>query len=95
MRMNRLRLIGVLAAALITGAAVPAQAHDRPTTLAELAQQHGRYYGSATDNPELVDEPYKAILGSEFDMITPATARSGTPPSPSRVSSTSPRATRS
>jgi endo-1,4-beta-xylanase len=77
MRKNRLRLAGVAAAILVaTGIGLPAaqaqtQAHDRQPTLAELAQRHGRYYGSATDNPELVDEPYKAILGSEFDQITP------------------------
>ncbi|MGX1371537.1 endo-1,4-beta-xylanase [Streptomyces canus] len=72
MRRKRLRLVGVLAAALVvTGLGAPAQAHGRTPTLADLAQRHGRYFGSATDNPELVDEPYKKILGSEFDQITP------------------------
>ncbi|WP_030316207.1 endo-1,4-beta-xylanase [Streptomyces sp. NRRL B-3229] len=75
MRKNRLRLAGVLAAALVvTGLGAPAaqaQAHGKPATLADLAQRHGRYFGSATDNPELVDEPYKKILGSEFNQITP------------------------
>ncbi|MFJ6387755.1 endo-1,4-beta-xylanase [Streptomyces sp. NPDC091972] len=72
MRKNRLRLVGVLAAALVvTGLGAPAQAHGKQATLADLAQRHGRYFGSATDNPELVDEPYKKILGSEFDQITP------------------------
>ncbi|MFF7952400.1 endo-1,4-beta-xylanase [Streptomyces griseorubiginosus] len=75
MRKNRLRLAGVLAAALVvTGLGAPAaqaHAHGKPVTLADLAQRHGRYFGSATDNPELVDEPYKKILGSEFNQITP------------------------
>ncbi|GGX24944.1 endo-1,4-beta-xylanase [Streptomyces chartreusis] len=72
MRTNRLRLIGALAAVLVAATVPAAQAHDgRPPTLADLAERHGRYFGSATDNPELVDEPYTALLGSEFDQITP------------------------
>ncbi|MBX7553158.1 endo-1,4-beta-xylanase [Streptomyces sp. NPDC004232] len=70
----RLRLAGALAAVLVaagvaTGPA--AQAHDRQPTLADLARRHGRYVGSATDNPELTDSAYTKILGDEFDMITP------------------------
>lgn len=70
----RLRLAGALAAVLVaaglaTGPA--AQAHERQPTLADLARHHGRYFGSATDNPELTDRAYTKILGSEFDMITP------------------------
>jgi endo-1,4-beta-xylanase len=73
---NRLRLTGALAAVLMaagiaTGPAAQAQASGKSPTLAELAQRHGRYFGSATDNPELTDSAYTAILGSEFDMITP------------------------
>jgi endo-1,4-beta-xylanase len=80
MHKNRLRLAGALAAFLVAAGVATgpgAQAHEgaevqgKKTTLADLAQRHGRYFGSATDNPELVDEPYKAILGSEFDQITP------------------------
>ncbi|QKZ23054.1 endo-1,4-beta-xylanase [Streptomyces chartreusis] len=72
MRTTRLRLIGALAAVLVAATVPAAQAHDgRPPTLADLAERHGRYFGSATDNPELVDEPYTALLGSEFDQITP------------------------
>ncbi|MFD8046192.1 endo-1,4-beta-xylanase [Streptomyces chartreusis] len=72
MRTNRLRLIGALAAVLVAATVPAAQAHDgRPPTLADLAERHGRYFGSATDNPELVDVPYTALLGSEFDQITP------------------------
>ncbi|MER6571095.1 endo-1,4-beta-xylanase [Streptomyces sp. NPDC001093] len=70
---TRLRLAGALAAALMaTGLAAPAaQAHERRLTLADLAERHGRYFGSATDNPELTDSAYTEILGGEFDMITP------------------------
>jgi endo-1,4-beta-xylanase len=79
-RRTRLRLAGALAAVLVTAGIATgptaqaddkARGHGKPVTLADLAQRHGRYFGSATDNPELTDEPYKAILGSEFDMITP------------------------
>ncbi|WP_306185684.1 endo-1,4-beta-xylanase [Streptomyces sp. MK5] len=70
----RLRFAGALAATLVaagvaTGPA--AQAHERTPGLADLAHRHGRYFGSATDNPELTDSAYTKILGSEFDMITP------------------------
>ncbi|MGW1916600.1 endo-1,4-beta-xylanase [Streptomyces sp. NPDC002076] len=70
---TRLRLAGALAAALMaTGLAAPAaRAHERQPTLADLAERHGRYFGSATDNPELTDSAYTKILGGEFDMITP------------------------
>ncbi|MFG3201465.1 endo-1,4-beta-xylanase [Streptomyces sp. NPDC048192] len=74
---TRLRVAGVLAAALVaagvaTGpAAQAAPAHTRQPTLADLAERHGRYFGSATDNPELTDSAYTKILGSQFDMITP------------------------
>ncbi|MEU1706705.1 endo-1,4-beta-xylanase [Streptomyces sp. NPDC005706] len=71
---TRLGLVGALAAVLVaaglaTGPA--AEAHERQPTLAGLAERHGRYFGSATDNPELADSAYTRILGSEFDMITP------------------------
>ncbi|MGW7526851.1 endo-1,4-beta-xylanase [Streptomyces sp. NPDC054783] len=70
---TRLRLAGALSAALVAaGLAAPAaQAHERQPTLADLAERHGRYFGSATDNPELTDSAYTRILGGEFDMITP------------------------
>ncbi|WP_329215351.1 endo-1,4-beta-xylanase [Streptomyces sp. NBC_01485] len=71
---TRLRLVGALTGALLAVVAADpaAQAHcDDPPTLADLAQRHGRYFGSATDNPELTDTAYTKILGSEFDMITP------------------------
>ncbi|MFF0790296.1 endo-1,4-beta-xylanase [Streptomyces spiralis] len=70
----RLGFAGALAATLVAAgvAAGPAaQAHERTPGLADLAHRHGRYFGSATDNPELTDSAYTKILGSEFDMITP------------------------
>jgi GH35 family endo-1,4-beta-xylanase len=41
--------------------------------LHKLAEAHGIYFGSATDNYELNDAPYKAILsdGDEFGQTTP------------------------
>lgn len=73
----RLRLAGALAAVLVTaglatGPAAQAAPHPvRQPTLAGLAERHGRYFGSATDNPELTDGAYTRVLGGEFDMITP------------------------
>jgi endo-1,4-beta-xylanase len=61
-----------VAAGVATGpAAQAAPDHTRQPTLADLAERHGRYFGSATDNPELTDSAYTKILGSQFDMITP------------------------
>ncbi|MEW2620458.1 endo-1,4-beta-xylanase [Streptomyces sp. NPDC048106] len=54
---------------LAVGAAPAAQAAG--STLAQLAEAQGRYFGSATDNSELNDSSYTAVLGSEFDSITP------------------------
>ncbi|MGV9560002.1 endo-1,4-beta-xylanase [Streptomyces sp. NPDC003401] len=74
---TRLGLAAVLAAVLTGAGAVTgpaAQAHPQHRhhrTLADLAERHGRYFGSATDNPELTDTAYTEILGDEFDMITP------------------------
>jgi endo-1,4-beta-xylanase len=61
----------------------PAAAHAG-RTLARLAAESGRYFGSATDNPELPDAPYVAILGSEFSEITPGNSMKwyATEPSP-------------
>jgi endo-1,4-beta-xylanase len=58
---------GVVALGLTTGTAA---AHGA-RTLGDLARQHGRYFGSATDNPEFGDTAYLKILGSEFNSITP------------------------
>ncbi|MGW2279026.1 endo-1,4-beta-xylanase [Streptomyces sp. NPDC001770] len=56
-----------LALALASGPATAAQ----QDTLHELAAAQGKYFGSATDNPELTDAAYTATLGSEFGQITP------------------------
>jgi endo-1,4-beta-xylanase len=56
-----------LAAALTGGAATAVE----QKTLHELAAAQGKYFGSATDNPELPDAAYAAVLGSEFGQITP------------------------
>ncbi|WP_329125166.1 endo-1,4-beta-xylanase [Streptomyces sp. NBC_01465] len=55
------------AGAAPTGTAVAAAS----PTLNELAAAKGRYFASATDNPELTDTSYTATLGSEFGQITP------------------------
>ncbi|MEU1469002.1 endo-1,4-beta-xylanase [Streptomyces sp. NPDC005761] len=62
-------LVGALALAttLVGG---PASASQQGT-LHELAAAQGKYFGSATDNPELPDAAYAATLGSEFGQITP------------------------
>lgn len=62
-------LVGALALAttLMGGPATAAE----QGTLHELAAAQGKYFGSATDNPELPDAAYAATLGSEFGQITP------------------------
>ncbi|MGW0854710.1 endo-1,4-beta-xylanase [Streptomyces sp. NPDC002690] len=62
-------LVGALTLAFaLTGG--PATAVQQGT-LHELATAQGKYFGSATDNPELADAAYAATLGSEFGQITP------------------------
>lgn len=62
-------LVGAVAlATTLTGG--PATAAQQGT-LHELAAAQGKYFGSATDNPELPDAAYAATLGSEFGQITP------------------------
>ncbi|GLW64097.1 beta-xylanase [Actinomadura rubrobrunea] len=63
---------GLLAAAAAALPVSPASAAE--PTLGELAAAKGRYFGSATDNPELSDAPYVSILSSEFTSITPGNA---------------------
>lgn len=62
-------LVGALALAT-TLAGGPATAAQQGT-LHELATAQGKYFGSATDNPELPDAAYAATLGSEFGQLTP------------------------
>ncbi|WP_225993101.1 endo-1,4-beta-xylanase [Actinomadura rudentiformis] len=68
--LSRLLLALVSAFVVLAALAVPPAQAAEPT-LGELAAAKGRYFGSATDNPELTDAPYVAILGSEFNSITP------------------------
>jgi endo-1,4-beta-xylanase len=70
-----LRLAGVLlaATAMLTAgiASSPSARAAAPGSLGSLAGYKGRYFGSATDNPHMFDQPYSSILGSEFTQITP------------------------
>jgi endo-1,4-beta-xylanase len=63
-------LLATVAAAAAVGAVPVAPAHAS-TTLGAHAAARGRYFGSATDNPELTDAPYVALLGTEFNQLTP------------------------
>ncbi|MCO6009018.1 endo-1,4-beta-xylanase [Actinoallomurus purpureus] len=71
----RARLTAVLAlslGALLAVTALVSRPASAASTLNQLAKAQGRYFGSATDNPELSDTAYTAILGSdEFGAITP------------------------
>ncbi|WP_327351600.1 endo-1,4-beta-xylanase [Streptomyces sp. NBC_01304] len=53
------------------GADAATDRRHRATTLDDLAQKSGRYFGSAVDNPELADTPYADLLGTEFGSTTP------------------------
>ncbi|MCX3062950.1 endo-1,4-beta-xylanase [Streptomyces beihaiensis] len=69
-------LLGALAAAPAAQAAQgghhgPGHHGHKAATLNDLAEQHGRYFGSAVDNPELSDTAYADLLGSEFGATTP------------------------
>jgi len=67
------------AAAVLTGCcaalvapAASAAAGTGLASLASLAEAKGRFFGTATDGPELSDAAYTAILtGGEFDQLTP------------------------
>ncbi|MFC9631241.1 endo-1,4-beta-xylanase [Streptomyces mirabilis] len=78
MRRTRTRAATLAAAtALLAGLAVAPTAHavtahhHAETTLGQLAERTGRYFGSAVDNPELTDTDYANLLGKEFDATTP------------------------
>lgn len=77
-RRRTISLVAVSAAALAAVLVPLAQsttAQAATTGLAQAAQAKGKYFGSATDNPELSDAPYVAILtGGEFDQTTPGNA---------------------
>ncbi|ONI88899.1 endo-1,4-beta-xylanase [Saccharothrix sp. ALI-22-I] len=68
--------VAAVAGALTVGMAVAAPSNADSSsvaaapTLGQLAAAKGRYFGSATDNPTLTNEPYTNVLGSEFNQIT-------------------------
>jgi endo-1,4-beta-xylanase len=64
--------VALLVAAVAAISALTIHPASAASTLNQLAQAKGKYFGSATDNPELSDSAYTAILGSaEFGQITP------------------------
>jgi endo-1,4-beta-xylanase len=74
--MSRSRTTSLIAAVVTIGAAalLPVTMNAGaavPGSLGALAAAKGRYFGSATDNPELFDAPYVSILSSEFNQLTP------------------------
>lgn len=72
-RPRRTRLLVLLAAAVagtLTAGTLVTLPAGAASTLGQLAAARGKYFGSATDNPELSDAPYVALLGSEFNQIT-------------------------
>src|SRR4051812_45350992 len=77
------KLIAVLAATTVAlGLTSGTASAHRAKTLGELAREHGRYFGSATDNPEFSDAPSLKILGSEFPSITPGNGMKWYAPEP-------------
>ena len=78
-RRRRTASLVAISAAVIAAVAVPlirtTMASAASIGLAQAAEAKGRYFGSATDNPELTDAPYVATLtGGEFDQTTPGNA---------------------
>ena len=69
-RLITIAAAGMMALGLTTGTA-SAHVHHQAETLGDLAREHGRYFGSATDNPEFSDPAYLKILGSQFTFVTP------------------------
>jgi endo-1,4-beta-xylanase len=67
-------LAGVIAAVtgFATAVVLPAGSAEAATGLAALAAAKGRFFGTATDAPELSDTAYTSILtGGEFNQLTP------------------------
>ncbi len=79
-----LALLAAGAAVAVTAALLVTAPAGAASTLGQLAAARGRYFGSATDNPELTDAPYVAILGSEFGQITPGNSMKWQYTEPSR-----------
>jgi endo-1,4-beta-xylanase len=72
LRSRSVVLVGAGAVLAVSAAVVvPLSSAQGATTLGQLAAAKGKYFGSATDNPELTDTAYTAILGTEFNQITP------------------------
>jgi endo-1,4-beta-xylanase len=69
-----LAVVGAVVTAGVVAVAAGAPA-SADATLGQLAAAQGRYFGSATDNPELGDAPYVQILTSEFGQLTPGNAQ--------------------
>ncbi|WP_329260502.1 endo-1,4-beta-xylanase [Actinoallomurus sp. NBC_01490] len=67
-----LAVLAVLVTVLAALTALTAPSASAASTLNQLARAQGKYFGSATDNPELSDSAYTAILGGgEFGSTTP------------------------
>ncbi|KIM40654.1 glycoside hydrolase family 10 protein [Hebeloma cylindrosporum] len=70
-----------------TTSSIPTPSRTPTVGLALVAQAAGKlYFGSATDNPELNDAPYVALLGDtmEFNQITPGNSMKWGATEPSR-----------
>ncbi|GAA3456577.1 endo-1,4-beta-xylanase [Dactylosporangium matsuzakiense] len=75
MRRTLIAGAAALLAAVGTFTLVNSRAEAAEQTLQSLAAAAGRYFGSATDNPELTDTAYTAVLGGgEFGQTTPGNA---------------------
>jgi endo-1,4-beta-xylanase len=59
--------LGLLGAMVV----LPAQSQAAGSTLAEAAEQSGRYFGTAIASGRLNDSAYTTIAKREFDMVTP------------------------
>ncbi|HST83204.1 MAG TPA: endo-1,4-beta-xylanase [Kineosporiaceae bacterium] len=70
--------------AALAAFAIPLTSAHADTTLQSLAAAKGRYFGSATDNPELSDAAYVSTLSSEFGQITPGNSMKWDTIEPSR-----------
>jgi len=73
---RRLSVAVAAGAAVLAGltavVVLPMTNANAATGLAALAEAKGRFFGTATDGPELTDAPYTSILTSgEFDQLTP------------------------
>ncbi|GAA2395641.1 endo-1,4-beta-xylanase [Dactylosporangium salmoneum] len=87
--MRRALLAGAAAVLAAVSATAVAMVHAEAATqtLQSLAAAKGKYFGSATDNPELSDTAYTAILGGgEFGQTTPGNSMKWDATEPTRGS---------